>query len=206
MDRRLACAALILIAPLALIFRALTQWLPPVSGFALGLALYWLLLGLALWRRPGWSLRLRRPGAVAILGFALLLILVAPVGLPALARLSPHVLAVVVLSAALNGVLEEAFWRGAIMPRVRGWKDSLLPCAIFVLWHLAPLAGALAFLPATEAAAKISGGAALLALPATAARLRGGSAGSGALGHGLVNLLTFAAVAAHPPGHGAGFP
>lgn len=206
MDRRLACAALVLIGPLALMFRALTQWLPPVSGFALGLALYWLLLGLALWRRPGWSLRLRPPGAVAITGFALLLVLAAPVGLPALARLSPQVLAAVVLSAALNGVLEEAFWRGAMMPRARGWGDSVAPGTIFLLWHLAPLAGALAFLPTTVAAAQLLGGAALLALPAIAARLRGGSSGSGALGHALVNLMTFAAVAVHPPGPGAGFP
>lgn len=203
MDRRLACAALLLIAPLALAFRALTQALPPVSGFAMGLALYWLLLGLALRRRPGWSLHLRPPGAVAVMGFALLLVLAAPVGLPALARLSPQVLAVVVLAAALNGALEEAFWRGALMPRARGWGDSLAPGMIFVLWHLAPLAGALAFLPAPVAAAQLLGGAALLAVPATAARLRGGSAGSGALGHALVNLLTFAAVAAHAPIHHA---
>lgn len=200
MDRRLACAALVLTGPLALLFRALTQWLPPVPGFGLGLAVYWLLLAVALWRHRGWSLRPARPGLPAIHGLVLLAGLAAPSGLPALVRLSPHVLAAVLLAAALNGALEEAFWRGALLPRLRSWRNSLAPGLIFVLWHLAPLAGAVAFRPAGMAALQLLGGAALLAVPATLARLRGGTAGAGAIGHALVNVLTFATVAAHAPG------
>lgn len=203
MNRTLAFWALALIAVMAAVFALLTRALPPVTGFALGLALYWALLAVALRRHAGWSLRPRRPGGWAIAGFAVVLALAAWKGLPALPLLSPHVLALVLIFAALNGPLEEAFWRGALMPDAQGWRQTLAPGAIFVAWHLAPLAGAVAFMPPCEAALRLIGGAALLALPATAARLRGGTSGAAGIGHALVNVLTFAAMAAGAPGPAA---
>lgn len=200
MNRPLAGQALALIPVMALVFALLTRLLPPVSGFALGLAIYWVLLIVALRRHGGWSLVPRRPGLVAIIGLLILLALAGREGWAALPLLSPHVLALVLILAAMNGLLEEAFWRGALMSHVQSWRQAWGPGLIFTAWHLAPLAGAIALMPPRDAVLRLVGGAALLAIPATAARLGGGTAGAGGIGHALINVLTFAAMAAHPQG------
>lgn len=200
MNRALARQALALIPVMALVFWGLTRLLPPVTGYALALVVYWGLLIVALRRHGGWSLVPRWPGVPAILLFLGVLALAAWDGLAALPLLSPHVLVLVLIFSALNGPLEEAFWRGALMPQLRDWRPALMPGLIFIAWHLAPLAGAVTLMPPGEAVLKLIGGAALLAIPAMAARLCSGTAGAGGIGHALVNGLTFAAVAASAPG------
>ena len=113
------------------------------------------------------------------------------------AQLSPGVLVVAALAAAANGALEEAFWRGALLPRP-GRGAALAAGALFVAWHLAPAAGAAL---SGQDAARLLAGAALIAPVMTAARLSSGTAGTGALAHALVNFWVFSALAAangHP--------
>lgn len=199
MERALAARALALIPVMALVFWGLTRLMPPVTGYALGLVLYWGLLIAALCRHGGWSLAPRWPGIPAVLMFLAVLGLAACMGLAALPRLSPHVLALVLLFSVINGPLEEAFWRGALIPDPRGWRAALLPGLIFIVWHLAPLAGAVALMPPGKAVQQLIGGAALLVVPAMVARLYSGTAGAGGIGHALINVPTFAMVAASAP-------
>lgn len=197
MDRGLALSALVAIPGLAALFHLLARsGLRPLDACLLGLSAYWLLLVIGL-GRGGWSLRLRVPPISIALACLLPALLLAAFALPALSRLSPHVLAVVALAAALNGTLEEAFWRGALVRRLgpgdRG--KAVVPVLLFALWHLAP-ATALAKLDMPGGAAGMILGAALLGALAMAARLGSGSAGFPALCHVLVNLATFGILAA----------
>lgn len=196
MNRPLGIGALLLIPALAGLFHLLGQSaLRPLTGYLLGMAVYWALLALALVRCGGWSLRPRAPGLPVTLA------LVALVGAAAwawggtLAALSPPVLVVVACAAALNGTLEEAFWRGALIPDPGPWAQ-IGAGLLFLTWHLAPASGAL---PGGQDGARLLLGAALIVPPMMAARLASGTAGAGAVAHALVNLLAFSALAA---GHG----
>lgn len=195
MHRPLALAALLAIPVLAALFHGLrASPLRPLSGHLAGLALYWTLLALALARCGGWSLRLRPPSAAVLLALAALVLACALWAGTAPARLSWPVLAAVALAALINGTLEEAFWRGALIPRP-GPGAQALAAALFVLWHLAPAVGA-AGLDMPGGAGGILAGAALIAPLMMAARLSSGTAGAGALAHVLANFLVFARIAA----------
>ncbi|MDQ7776479.1 CPBP family glutamic-type intramembrane protease [Paracoccus aminovorans] len=198
MNRALALAVLAAIPALAALFHLLGRsGLRPLDAHLAGLATYWALLALALARCGGWSLRLRRPSAAATLALAALVLAAALRWGTAPAQLSPGVLVVAALAAAANGALEEAFWRGALLPRP-GRGAALAAGALFVAWHLAPAAGAAL---SGQDAARLLAGAALIAPVMTAARLSSGTAGTGALAHALVNFWVFSALAAangHP--------
>lgn len=201
MNRRLALAALIAIPLLALVFRGLgATGLRPLTAYLAALAVYWGLLGLALWLCGGWSLRPRWPGWPVALLLGLTVAAMAAGGAQALTGLSGHVLVVVVLAAAINGHLEEAFWRGALIPDPGpGGVWPVVPAVLlFGLWHLAPAAAS-----TSDAAIDMPGGAPAMILGATllgalfmAARLRSGTAGAGAIAHALVNLFGFGVLAA----------
>ncbi|WP_017998610.1 CPBP family glutamic-type intramembrane protease [Paracoccus sp. N5] len=193
MNRALALAALAAIPALAALFHLLGRsGLRPLDAHLAGLAAYWALLALALARCGGWSLRLRRPSAAVTLALAALVLAAALRWGAAPALLSPGVLVAVALAAAANGLLEEAFWRGALLPRP-GRGAALAAGALFVAWHLAPAAGAAL---SGQDAARLLAGAALIAPVMTAARLSSGTAGAGALAHALVNFWVFSALAA----------
>lgn len=193
MNRPLALAAVLAIPGFAALFHLLGQsGLRPLDAQLAGLAAYWTALAIALARCGGWSLRLRRPSLTAGLALAALVLTAALWQGGAVLRLSPGVLAAVVLAAALNGALEEAFWRGALIPDP-GPGAQALAAALFVLWHLAPAAGAGL---AGQDTLRLLLGAALIAPFMMAARLSSGSAGAGALAHALVNLLAFSGLAA----------
>ena len=82
----------------------------------------------------------------------------------------------------------------------RLWETAraLAPLGLFVLWHLAPMAGQARITHACNDVNMLLA-AALLAVPAMGARLSSGSAGAGALGHAALNLAAFWIIAAHPP-------
>ena len=194
MNRPLGIGALLLIPALAALFHGLGQsGLRTMTGIFLGIAVYWALLALALVRCGGWSLRLRPPGLPVTLALVGLVAAAAWDWGGTLAALSPHVLAAVILAALLNGTLEEAFWRGALIPRPGPWAQ-IGACLLFLVWHLAPAA-----LLSGQGAVRLLLGAALVAPFMMAARLGSGTAGAGALAHALMNLLAFSAMAA---GHG----
>jgi len=195
MNRMLALAVVAAIPALAGLFHLLAQaGLRPLAACLAGLAVYWALLAAALVRCGGWSLRPRLPSPTALLALAALVLAALLAGGPALRLLSPHVLAAVLLAALVNGTLEEAFWRGALVPRP-GPAAQVLATALFVLWHLAPALGA-ARLDMAGGGAGMVAGAALLAPFMMAARLSSGTAGAGALAHALVDLGVFARLAA----------
>lgn len=199
MDRRLAGAALIATPLLALIFRGLgASGLRPLTACLVALAIYWGLLALALRFSGGWSLRPRWPGRAVGLVLVSCVTGMAAVGAGALAGLSAHVLAVVVLAGLINGHLEEAFWRGALVPHLgpdpaAGDALRAVPAVLlFGLWHFAPAAAPLT-LPG-GAMAMVLGATALGAI-LMAARLFSGTAGAGAIAHALINIFAFAMLA-----------
>lgn len=200
MDRRLGWIALALIPPMAGLFHLLSLTRHPLTGYLIGMGVYWLLLIAALVWRGCWPWRIGRPALWTVLGFAALLGLALWMGRDCLDRLSPLVMAAVVASALLNGFLEEGFWRGALIPGLgRGdWGRALAPLGLFVLWHLAPMAGQGRIAHACNDVNMLLA-AALLGVPAMGARLSSGSAGAGALGHAALNLAAFWIIAAHPP-------
>lgn len=196
MNARLALIAVAAIPVLALMFHLLGQsGLRPLTGYLIGMSVYWGLLALAL-TRGGWSLAWRWPPLWLVLVLALVAAAALTKALPVLPRLSPHVLALVALAAVLNGTLEEAFWRGALVRDLqRGdWRPAVVPCLLFIAWHLAPAAGL--------AALQVPGGvpgfllaAAAFAPLMMAARLTSGTAGVAAATHILVNFGMFAMLA-----------
>ncbi|MFG6079239.1 CPBP family glutamic-type intramembrane protease [Paracoccus litorisediminis] len=195
MDRGLALAALAAIPALAALFYGLAQGgMRPLTACLVGLCAYWLLLLAALFWRRDWSLHLRWPGWRAALPLTALTASAAIFGGPAIPQLSPHVLVTVLIAACINGTLEEAFWRGALVPRAN-WQAALPAVGLFTLWHLAP-AAAMAALDAKGGAPGLLIAAALLGICAMATRLASGSAGFAALCHVAINICTFAVLAA----------
>ncbi|KGJ06699.1 CAAX protease self-immunity [Paracoccus halophilus] len=198
MDRRLGMIAAAAIPALAVLFYLLSRiGTRPLIGLLAAIAIYWLLLAAALWRNGGWSLRLRPPSRPALLALAALVIGAAVAGSRDLSSLSLSVLAVVALAAAINGTLEEAFWRGALVPRPGpgGWRAALPAMALFVAWHIAPAAG-MAGIEAPGGVAGLFLGAAVMAPAMMAARLSSGTAGAAALAHVAINFFLFASLAA----------
>lgn len=198
MDRGLAMATLFAIPALAVLFYLLAESSPrPLVAYLIAMATYWLLLGLAIWG-GGWSLALRWPPIWLTALVTLALVLLSVWALPAALRLSPHVLIVVTVAAVLNGTLEEAFWRGALVPDLVRGSGAILPVLLFAAWHLAPAAG-LSHLDAPGGAVGLVVAALALGIVMMALRLTTGTAGAAAVVHVLVNLGTFSIFAARNP-------
>ncbi|MDS9467166.1 CPBP family glutamic-type intramembrane protease [Paracoccus sp. MBLB3053] len=199
MDRRLGLVAGMTIPFLALLFWVLTRSFSPVTGYFLGLCIYWMLLAVGILLHPRWSMKPRWPAHWAVLAFALLIGLAFFATSRHMSVLSPHVAFLVLCSALLNGTLEEAFWRGALVPDLGAgdWRRALMPLGLFTLWHIAPAAGVRDLsLPGGSMGMLVA--AAIFGVAAMAARLSSGTAGASAIGHVLVNLSTFWAIASHP--------
>lgn len=199
MDRRLGLAALIATPALAALFHLLGQsGLRPLTAALAGMGVYWTLLVLGL-TQTRWSLALRWPPLGVALGLGVALAVIVVLAMPSVTRLSAHVLLVVALAALLNGTLEEAFWRGALVPTLTGWRDGVLPVLAFTLWHLAP-AVVVARLDAPGGVPGLLLGALGLGAVAMGLRLVTGTAGAAAALHVIVNFCTFAGLAARNPG------
>ncbi|MTH76502.1 CPBP family glutamic-type intramembrane protease [Paracoccus aestuariivivens] len=198
MDRHLARAALVAIPVLAVLFHRLAlSGLRPLTACMIGLAVYWSCLMIALLWRRAWSLRPRWPGYWIGLPLMALVLFAAIASAGDLARLSSHVLAAVLICAAINGTLEEAFWRGALVPHIRSGEEAeaLKAVGLFTLWHVAP-AATLVALDAPGGIAGMLVGALVLGGLGMAARISSTTAGFGAICHVVLNICTFGVLAA----------
>lgn len=202
MDRRLALAALIGISLLWAVCRGLAGTVEPLVAGGLALLLYWSALAWALlrWADRDWLLDMtawRWPGRLAAL---MLLVPVLVVGAGTLRLmgevvLPTHVILACAIAALAHAVLEEMFWRGALLPGQDPLpRDAALALGLYTLLHLAwlGLAGLDLGLspPAFVLGALAAGGV------WTAARLLSGSLGAGIMGHAGLNLFLFTGIAA----------
>jgi membrane protease YdiL (CAAX protease family) len=119
-------------------------------GWAVGLAVYWLLWGvLCSWWLLGWNamrtlVRPRKPDGVV------LLLVVVPAAIAAIGRFAfldvaydpatSAALALLIIAALGNGLFEELFWRGVYLQLFREGRflGVVWPSIWFGLWHLAP--------------------------------------------------------------------
>jgi len=180
---------------LATAFWALTQVLPPLAGYGLGLCLYWLLIGLLTLRsttreeRATLS-RFVRPGRLLSLLSFLPVVALAGVALGTLQTVTlPAIMFLVIALAALtNGTLEEMFWRVAILPRPD--REGIVTAwALFVGWHVALIFAQ--GVHVTGGPLALLAGAGLLGILFMALRLRTGTAGAGIACHVGINLFAF---------------
>lgn len=195
MDWRLGLAVLGAIPLLAMAFRGLTLLLPPLVGYGLGLCLYWLAIGTAIVltttaRDRAALVVLRSPGRLlAVLG-TLPVVALGWVALGTLQSVTlPAAAFLLIAGAALvNGMLEELFWRGAILPRPDR-EGIAVALGLFAAWHVALLFAQGVTLrggPLTLLLGALVLGAIFMAM-----RLRSGSAGAGIASHVAVNLFAF---------------
>ena len=202
MDRRLALAALAGIPLLWAACRGLAEALEPLVAGGLALLVYWAALGWALlrWANRDWLLdmtALRRPGGLATL---MLLLPVLVVGAGTLRLMGGVVLpAQAILACAIaalaHAVLEEMFWRGALLPgQDPRPRDAALALGLYALLHLAWLGLAGLDLGLSPTAFLL--GAFALGGVWTAARLLSGTLGAGIMGHAGLNLFLFTGIAA----------
>jgi len=194
MDGRLALGALLAIPVLYAVLDALTRALPPLVGAGLGLLAYWIALGVALSRTDRDELLAlavaRSPGRLVSVMLALPVVVVGAVTMRLLgvALVPPHLLLAAGLAAIIHAVLEELFWRGALVPRP---TPGALALALGLYWvfHIAWLGAEGLRWGVTPPVAVL----APLALGGvwTAARLASGTLGAGILGHAGLNLFLF---------------
>lgn len=199
-DRRYALAMLLAVPVLAGLVLGLSLAGRPLAGWALGLGLYWAIMGAALraWADPDWLrewLAARWPGW----GIALLLALPGMVlGAMVLRMLGqdplpPHLLILAGLMAAANATLEELFWRGAMIPDPTP-RMAALSLGLFTGAHLVWVA-AIGLQTGAPPWAPLAGALALGGVW-TAARLVTGTVGAGVLSHAAFNLFAFAQILA----------
>lgn len=198
MNRALILPCLLGTLMLALVFQGLVRLpMAPLAAYGAGMVLYWLLMAWMIHRHRAWHwLRLRRPPPLILLFLTVAVMAVWWAEGDRLVGLTVGQLALVVAAAAINGSLEEGFWRGALLDRPPlDARAVLLAGGLFTLWHIAPAmdmdrlhvtAGPLVFVAL----------AGMWAVPMLAARLGSGSAGAGAVAHVLMNIALFGALAA----------
>jgi hypothetical protein len=200
MDRRLAFGALAAIPVLWVLLLGLSAVLPPLGAWAIGLLAYWAALGAALRAFADRDtlaelLVARSPGRLVTAALAIPPILLGATTLRLLGQepLPPHILIAAALGAIAHAVLEELFWRGALLPRPSpGAAAGAL--GLFTLFHLSWL-GARGL---DTGAGPLAPVLAALTLGGvwTASRLLSDTVGAGVMGHAAFNLFLFAAVAA----------
>ena len=205
MHRSSALAIAAALPVLALGFHVFTLWLPPILGYAAGLALYWCVLAVLVLRRVrerplAGLVRPRWPGRWPFLVLVLVLGGLVYEAATALTAAPPSTgfLAGAIVAALLNGTVEEVFWRGTLLADPSpGWPVLAASLVLFVFWHVA-LLFANGVVVTGDAMGVLSGEMALGALFLWL-RITSGSVGTAALAHIAVNALAFSAlVTAHP--------
>lgn len=202
MDRRLALAALLGIPLLWAACRGLAAAMEPLVAGGLALLLYWAALGWALlrWADRDWLLDMTAPQSPGRLATLMLLLPVLVVGAGTLRLmgevvLPAHVILACAIAALAHAVLEETFWRGALLPGPDPLpRDAAGALGLYTLLHLAWLG--LAGLDLGLAPPAFVGGALAVGGVWTAARLLSGSLGAGIMGHAGLNLFLFTGIAA----------
>jgi uncharacterized protein len=210
--RTVLLAPLVLIASMYMVFEVDVAWLGPTRGYMAAFALYWIAWGFAL---PIWLLGLDgfvdlfAPGkgnrwglpsmtalpllaAPALFGF----LFVFPTSFPAA---DTRVLLAIAGYAIVNGVLEEAFWRGLF---VRAFPNDrlygvLYPALAFALWQLVPMTKSPSAIPAGAAA--VVGTGLITGLLFGWVAWRTGSVRWTAMAHSAMNLSGIGALVAFFP-------
>jgi hypothetical protein len=202
MDRRLAFAALAGIPLLWATCRLLSATVEPLVAGGLALLLYWAGLGWALrrWANRDWLVQMaaaRRPGRLVTAALALPVLVAGAGTLRLLGQvvLPAHVILACAIAALTQAVLEEMFWRGALLPGADpAPRDAALALGLFAAMHLGwlGLAGLDLGLPppAFILGALAVGGA------WTASRLLSGTLGAGIMAHAALDLFLFTGIAA----------
>lgn len=194
----LVVASVVMIAAMFWLVPELTKRLGPAHGYLAVFRIYWfafcLPMGLIFQSRR--SLRTRFGLAVGQYHWVpwLAVGLVVLIGVVSIAKLPPGVTAVVVgiafAAAAINGVLEEFFWRGAWLEQSVGrWPFQALGWVLFVAWHV-PLTFAHGVLLEGGPLAMVAGAAFLGAVWAVIA-WRTKRIGWAMISHMGVNAFTF---------------
>ena len=199
MDRRLALATILAVPVLYAINGWLSGRVDPLAAAGLGLVAYWVFLGAALSRMDRdylyGLLPLQSPGRLINLALALPVILVGAATFRLLGSviLPPHVILAAAMAALLHALLEEMFWRGALIGSA-GDRPAALALVLYWIFHLAWLG---------LAPLEVGVGPTLLVLSPlalggawTAARIASGTVGSGIMAHAGFNLFAFVAIAA----------
>lgn len=200
MDARLAFGALLALPALFALARALTLALPPLAGAGVALAIYWAALAAAI--RATTDIHTLRellvatwPGRLIALTLALPVVVLGAGTMRLLGQavLPPHLILAAALAAVLHATLEEAFWRGALLPRPTPGAAAL---ALLLYWafHLAwiGLVGlSFGLDPVLLVFAPLALGGVW-----TAARLATDTLGAGVMGHAGVALFLFLGVLA----------
>lgn len=165
-------------------------------GWAVGLAIYWLLWGaLFPWYLLGWTAIRTLVWPRKPQGFTLLLVAI-PAAIAAIGRIffsdvaydpaTTAALLLLIVTASGNGFFEELFWRGVYLRLFRGsWFLGIVwPSIWFGLWHLAP-----ASLSADDGAARLVIGAVILGLYLTFIARKTDSAWWAIVGHTLIAFV-----------------
>lgn len=200
MNWPLALAMLVAIPVGAGAFHLLAGWFPPLAGIAVGLVLYWVLIGGLSLRaldpaaRASLIAHIRPPRLLAFLAFVPVVVL-AWIALSSLenSTFPPALLLVVAVFALVNGTLEEVFWRGALIPRPDR-EAVVISWVLFTAWHVVflfargvdPVGGSVGLIL----------GAALMGAIWLALRLKTGVLGPGIAAHVAFNLFLFTDLAA----------
>ncbi len=193
MDRRLALIALCALPVFAGLLYWLTGVFDPLTGYAVGMVCYWLLLAaliLTTTTEPqclAW-IEARAPGTLITFGCLMPVVAVAAVGMPLLDFVPVPVVLAISIAALVNATVEEVFWRGAILPEPSR-PEAAMAVVLFSFWHVAFL---------TAQGVTQAGGAVGFLIGATVfgtfwmeSRLKTGTLGFGILCHAGVNLFAF---------------
>lgn len=202
MDRRLALAALAGVPLLWAACRGLAAVAEPLVAGGLALLLYWAGLGWALlrWADRDWLLDMaaaRRPGRLVTVALVLPVLVVGAGTLRLMGQvvLPTHVILACAIAALAQAVLEEMFWRGALLAGADpAPRDAALALGLFTAMHLGWLGLAGLDLGASPLAVLL--GAFALGGVWTAARLASGTLGAGIMGHAALDLFLFTGIAA----------
>jgi hypothetical protein len=202
MDRRLALAALGGVPLLWAASRLLSAAVEPLVAGGLALLLYWagLVWALLRWADRDWLLQMaaaRRPGRLVTVALALPVLLVGAGTLRLMGQvvLPAHVILACAIAALAQAVLDEMFWRGALLPGADpAPRDAALALGLFTAMHLGWLG--LSGLDLGASPLVVLLGTFALGGVWTAARLASGTLGAGIMGHAALDLFLFTGIAA----------
>lgn len=196
MNRPAARAILLALPFLALNFYVLTRVMPPLTGYAAGLAIYWVIVLVPLIYRHRLHLpplRINWPGLW--IGGAGLVMVAGVAGGAALAMAEvgpalPLILWLLIPLAALaNGTLEELFWRASLLQDDASRQSQFVALGLFTGWHFALLFAQ--GISLTGGALALLAGAAAVGGIATLARMRTRSLGYAITFHVGLNVFAF---------------
>ena len=203
MDRKAAWAVATTFPFLAVVFYTTTRVMPPLIGYLVGLAMYWIvfLVPLIVWRggfgRVVYTVTMPRMPLVFLNAVMIIAVGVAAAIALQSNPLSPIIFAFIFVAALLNGTLEEVFWRGTILNDDAKKSELMTQLALFTAWHIALLFAD--GVTVTGGAFGLLGGAFIAGVLWTWTRMQTGSVGFGIIGHVGLNLVAFTELAAQNP-------